>query len=255
MTTAPTAPGRPERPLPVPVAATRREEGRVLPQLLWRLAPGSRVCSTAVFGGGIGERRWVLNAQVPAGYRRTDPAAHLAQIAGAAGLRGPGAGLMTAADVSRATEAHDDGVHAVVTTGLGVRTWAASPAPGAPGAPPAGTVNIVVSLPAPLADAALVNAVATATEAKVQALLDAGLDCSGTPSDAVAVIVPALAPGRTAEPFAGPRSRWGAPLARAVHAAVLAGAAADRADGKSAPGRNVPPARAAQAHPGRPSER
>ena len=37
-----------------------------------------------------------------------------------------------------------------------------------------GTVNIFVSVPVPLTDAALVNAVITATEAKTQAVLDAG---------------------------------------------------------------------------------
>ncbi|WP_256967849.1 adenosylcobinamide amidohydrolase, partial [Streptomyces sp. CS057] len=95
---------------------------------------------------------------------------------------------------------------------------------GAPGSPfRPGTVNIVVTLPVALSDAALVNAVATATEAKVQALLDAGLDCSGTPTDAVCVAAPE--PGQDGgEPFAGPRSTWGARIARAVHTAVLAGA-------------------------------
>ncbi|MEU1127888.1 adenosylcobinamide amidohydrolase, partial [Streptomyces sp. NPDC005899] len=113
------------------------------------------------------------------------------------------------------------GVTATVTSGLGVRGWAAAPGGGTDGPSPPGTVNIVVTLPVALTDAALVNAVATATEAKVQALLDAGLDCSGTPTDAVCVAVPGPGPG---EPFAGPRSRWGSRLARAVHRAVLDGA-------------------------------
>ncbi|SCD27696.1 Adenosylcobinamide amidohydrolase [Streptomyces sp. DvalAA-19] len=78
-------------------------------------------------------------------------------------------------------------------------------------------------LPVALSDAALVNAVATATEAKVQALLDAGLDCSGTPTDAVCIAAPEPGPDG-GEPFAGPRSPWGARIARAVHTAVLAGA-------------------------------
>ncbi len=140
---------------------------------------------------------------------------------------------MTAAEVAAYTSAHDGGVTATVTTGLGVRGWAAAPETGrrsgeAPADVPAapfrpGTVNIVVAVPVPLSDAALVNAVATATEAKVQALLDAGLDCSGTPTDAVCVIAPE--PGTEGgEPFAGPRSTWGARIARAVHGAALAGA-------------------------------
>ncbi|MEW1688722.1 adenosylcobinamide amidohydrolase [Streptomyces sp. NPDC091265] len=194
-----------------------------LHHLVWRLGPGWRVCSSAVLGGGIGPRGWILNAQVPGGYPRTDPGRHLAEIAAAEHLTGPGAGLMTAADVTAYTVGTDQGVTATATCGLGVRGWAAAP-DGDTGTPPRpGTVNIVVTLPVPLGDAALVNAVATATEAKVQALLDAGLDCSGTPTDAVCVAAPDPAAG-PGEPFAGPRSRWGARLARAVHAAVLEGA-------------------------------
>ncbi|MFI6894741.1 adenosylcobinamide amidohydrolase [Streptomyces sp. NPDC050256] len=196
-----------------------------LHHLVWRLGPGWRVCSSAVLGGGMGPRDWILNAQVPGGYPRMDPDRHLAEIAAAERLTGPGAGLMTAADVTAYTVAADEGVTATATCGLGVRGWAAAPADGAEGPQRPGTVNIVVTLPAPLTDAALVNAVATATEAKVQALLDAGLDCSGTPTDSVCIAAPAPSPDTGAgEPFAGPRSRWGARLARAVHAAVLEGA-------------------------------
>ncbi|WUS95508.1 adenosylcobinamide amidohydrolase [Streptomyces sp. NBC_00708] len=203
----------------------RREDGADLHHLVWRLGPGWRVCSSAVLGGGIGPRDWILNAQVPGGYPRMDPDRHLAEIAAGARLTGPGAGLMTAADVTAYTTAADEGVHATATCGLGVRGWAAVPGEGTGGPPPPGTINIVVTFPVPLSDAALVNAVATATEAKVQALLDAGLDCSGTPTDAVCVAAPAPSPDTgEAEPFAGPRSRWGARLARAVHAAVLEGA-------------------------------
>ncbi|MEU9953554.1 adenosylcobinamide amidohydrolase [Streptomyces sp. NPDC047939] len=203
----------------------RREDGLELHHHVWRLGPGWRVCSSAVLGGGIGPRDWILNAQVPGGYPRMDPDRHLAEIAAAERLTGPGAGLMTAADVTAYTLAADEGVTATATCGLGVRGWAAAAAEGSGGPQPPGTVNIVVTLPAPLTDAALVNAVATATEAKVQALLDAGLDCSGTPTDSVCVAAPAPSPDSgVGEPFAGPRSRWGARLARAVHAAVLEGA-------------------------------
>ncbi|ROQ63498.1 adenosylcobinamide amidohydrolase [Streptomyces sp. 840.1] len=194
-----------------------------LHHLVWRLGPGWRVCSSAVLGGGIGPRGWILNAQVPGGYPRTDPDRHLAEIASAEHLTGPGAGLMTAADVTAYTVAVDGEVTATATCGLGVRGWAAAPAEDTGAPPRPGTVNIVVVLPVPLGDAALVNAVATATEAKVQALLDAGLDCSGTPTDSVCVASPEPA-GGPGEPFAGPRSRWGARLARAVHASVLEGA-------------------------------
>lgn len=199
---------------------TREESGGRWPMLLWTPGREMRMISSALLGGGTGERNWVLNAQVPPGYRRMDPGAHLTALARAAGARGPGVGLMTAADVRARRWAADGGVEALVTAGIGVRGWAAVPTPGEPGRQRAGTINIVVSVPVPLSDAALVNAVATATEAKVQALLDAGADASGTPTDAVCVAALRPVAGEPAEPFAGPRSVWGARVARAVHEAV-----------------------------------
>ena len=83
-----------------------------------------------------------------------------------------------------------------------------------------------MSVPVPLGDAAYVNAVITATEAKTQALLEAGIRATGTASDAVCVAAPAAG---EQEDFAGPRSVWGARIARAVHAAVQAGTARDAA--------------------------
>ncbi|WEV28998.1 adenosylcobinamide amidohydrolase [Streptomyces sp. 71268] len=217
----------PSRTAPEPLRVrrlVRDEDGEELASLLWRAGPGWRMISSSVLGGGIGERAWVLNAQVSHGYRRTDPERHLADLARAAGVHGPGVGLMTAADVRAYGRAHDGGVAAIATTGLGVRGWAASPDPGTPTPARPGTINIVVAVPAALTDAALVNAVATATEAKVQALIDAGYDCSGTPTDAVCVAARSPRPDTEPHAFAGPRSLWGARLARAVHHAVRAAA-------------------------------
>ncbi|MFD7958336.1 adenosylcobinamide amidohydrolase [Streptomyces ardesiacus] len=201
---------------------TRVEDGERLHALLWRAGPGWRMASSAVLGGGLAERAWVLNAQVAHGYRRTDPERHLDGLARAAGVRGPGVGLMTAADVSAHGRARDGGAEAVATAGISVRGWAAVPGEGATGTAPPGTINIVAALPVALSEAALVNAVMTATEAKVQALVEAGLDCSGTPTDAVCVAARTPGEGTGAHAFAGPRSEWGARLARAVHRAVRA---------------------------------
>ncbi|MGW6214697.1 adenosylcobinamide amidohydrolase [Streptomyces sp. NPDC055109] len=198
----------------------RVEDGELLHGLLWQPGNDWRMISSAVLGGGIGDRSWVFNAQVSHGYRRTDPDRHLAEMARAAGACGEGVALMTAADVRAYAYADDDGVEAIVTAGLGVRGWAASHATGSAGTPLPGTINIVAALPVALTDAALVNAVATATEAKVQALLNTGHDCSGTPTDAVCIAVQTPRPGDDAQAFAGPRSLWGARLARAVHHAV-----------------------------------
>ncbi|WP_030760050.1 adenosylcobinamide amidohydrolase [Streptomyces sp. NRRL F-2664] len=199
---------------------TRLEDGEQLHSLLWRAGDDWRMISSAVLGGGIGERRWVLNAQVSHGYRRTDPDRHLAELARDAGVDGPGVALMTAADVRAYGRADDGGVEAVATAGLGVRGWAACPAEQAAASVGPGTINIVVALPVAVTDAALVNAVVTATEAKVQALLDSGYDCSGTPTDAVCVAARIPRAGAEVHAFTGPRSLWGARVARAVHRAV-----------------------------------
>lgn len=220
----------------------RIEDGARLASVLWEFGPGWRMISSAILGGGIGPREWVLNAQVVGGYARMDPAEHLAELA----PPGPGVGMMTAASAERYVTARDGGVEVMATVGLRVPTWAAAPegaadpelAPErrdrAPAVSPRetpggdgsrfvpGTVNIVVAVPAALTDAALVNTVMTATEAKTQALIEAGFPCTGTASDAVCVAARTDGP---ADPFGGPRSTWGARLARAVHDAVRRGAA------------------------------
>jgi len=178
--------------------------------------------TSAPLGGGIGRRGWVVNAQVPSDYARTDIDSHLEAIASAAGCGGPGVGFLTAASVAEYTRAADGGVTAFATVGLQLPCWAAAPE-GSEQQHVVGTVNVVAFVPTRLADSALVNAVVTATEAKTQALLEHGVHGTGTASDAVCVLVPPEGP---AESFAGPRSPMGARLARAVHAAVGEGAAA-----------------------------
>ena len=212
----------------------RDEDGLRLPMALWHPGPGYRMISSGILGGGLGPREWVLNAQVAAGYTRTDPAAHLHELARALGLSGTGIGLLTAAQVTDVVQREDRGVHAAATVGLRLPTWAAAP-PGGPDRelvpidrdvrPRPGTINVIVVVPVPLADAAFVNAVVTATEAKAQAVLDAGFAGTGTASDAICIAAPAERGSAPAEEFTGPRSPWGASIARAVHAAVRAGAA------------------------------
>jgi len=168
--------------------------------------------------------------------RRRDPATHLTELAGLLRLTGPGAGMLTAAQVTDMVQRRDGDVDVTATTGLRVPTWAAAPAGAADPelrplndtAPAPGTINILVEVPVPLTDAALVNAVITATEAKTQAVLEAGFAGTGTASDAVCVACRDNSKKR-AEEFGGPRSEWGARIARAVYAAVLDGATAYKA--------------------------
>ncbi|MEV4755777.1 adenosylcobinamide amidohydrolase [Micromonospora sp. NPDC049559] len=202
----------------------RAEDGWEIPALVWRPEAPLRAVSSAPLGGGIGVRRWVVNATVPMSYHRDDPDAHLREIAARFGLRGPGVGLLTGVDVTEVVRREDEGVRVWATVGLGAPIQAAAPAApaAAPPAHPVGTVNIVAFVPARLSDAALVNAIATVTEAKAQALAALGLAATGTATDAVTVLCPPDGPPAA---YGGPRSRWGAPLARAGYAAVRDGGA------------------------------
>ena len=203
---------------------SRSEAGRQLSVLVWRFDRPLRVAASAPHGGGLATRRWIVNAQVPPSYARRDPDHHLRKLAVSLGLPGHGVGMLTAADVRSFVTTVDEGVEVVATVGLGEPEWAAAPR-AEPRVPVrlAGTINVVALLPTRLSDAALVNAIATATEAKAQALFEIGIAGTGTATDAVCIATPA--DGR-AETFGGPRSRWGSRLARAVRDAVRLGAPA-----------------------------
>jgi adenosylcobinamide amidohydrolase len=187
--------------------------------LVWRFPTPVRTIASAPHGGGIGIRRWVINAQVPPSYARRDPEHHLAKLGVSLGLAGRGVGMLTAADVRGYTTGMDGGVEVIATVGLGHPIRAAAPDDGRV-ADLVGTINVLVLVPERLSDPALVNAVGTATEAKAQAVRDLGLDATGTATDALCIACPDQG---SPSAFGGPRSTWGSRIARAVHAAVLAG--------------------------------
>lgn len=189
--------------------------------LAWRFDDTRAVISSASVGGGIGCAGWVVNIGVGSEYRRTDLATHAHEVQDTLGLTGEGSTLFTAADVSDVSTAIWEGVRVDATVGISKPTWAADVAGGfTPWKP--GTINIVAQLPVALDPGAAVGAVITVTEAKTQALVEAGVPGTGTASDAVVICWPGAASSPTGaeERFAGPRSEWGARLALAVHNAV-----------------------------------
>lgn len=187
-----------------------------------------RCLSSAVLGGGPGRVRTWLNLTVPSAYARTDPERHLLERS--AGLEPPVVGMMTAVDVAGHTSATAKSARAIATVGVTHGLAAGGRRPRS--VPRVGTINLLVLSAAPLTDAGLAGALATAVEAKAQALAEAAVPAlnalgfaTGTATDSLCVACP---PG-SREPFAGPATRAGADLARAVHAAVLEGALADAA--------------------------
>ena len=192
--------------------------------LVWRFSQPVLALSSAPVGGGAAALDWLVNIGVTDGYDRTDLDTHAAEVVDLLGLRGTGAALLTATAVGGVCSAEEEGVRVDATVGVTRPTWAADrdgthALRGPEGWRP-GTINIVVQLPVGLTPGAAVNAVVTATEAKTQALIEAGVPGTGTASDAVVVCWPPTLPS---EPFAGPRSTWGARVARSVHRAVADG--------------------------------
>jgi adenosylcobinamide amidohydrolase len=206
----------------VPQLVERTEDGRLLSALVWQVGDAARCVSTAAVGGGFAEPRWLVNAQVKHGYRRTDLGRHAEQMARVFALTGPGVVMFTAVDVRLRQTVTVDGVTVTATVGVSDPVWAADRAdePAAL-ATPAGTINVVVHLPAALAPGAMVNIVATVTEAKCQALADATVAGTGTPSDAVAVVC--SRDDTAPDVFGGPRSTLGRPTALAAYRAISAG--------------------------------
>ncbi len=202
--------------------------------LVWRWPRRVAALSSAPIGGGLRSTSWLINVGVPLSYGRTDLGQHCVEIARSTGLNGEGIALFTAADVTQRESASVGDVCVDATVGISKPTWAADSAGGWSHWEP-GTINLVVQVDRPLEPGAAVNAVATATEAKTQALFEAKVPGTGTASDAVVILWPADRAG-PAERFAGPRSPVGSEIAQAVHLAVQAGIARWLVNARQNPG-------------------
>ena len=186
-----------------------------------------RAVSSAIVGGGLVETRSIVNLHVPKGFRCEDGESRLEDFARRRAIVRPFVGLLTGAlteQAERTTERHDGlAACAIVTVGLSNRSAAGRSAM-AMWQP--STINTIVVVDADPEDAALVNLVITATEAKVLALAEAGVRSpdgglvTGTSTDAV--VVAATGRGLRCR-FGGPVSELGWVVARAVKSALDAG--------------------------------
>lgn len=149
-----------------------------------------KVLSSAVLGGGITETRYILNHHVDKGYRSDNPVQDLKGVSRETGIEEKVVGMMTAVDMENVVVKTFGEVTAVVTGGVtnalaaGEEVeWGTS-----------GTINIILLIDADLTDAAMVNSVIVATEAKTLALGDLDVKstvsearATGTTSDAIVV--------------------------------------------------------------------
>jgi adenosylcobinamide hydrolase len=188
-----------------------------------------RAVSSAVVGGGCADARSIVNLHVPRGFRCEDSERRLDELVTRRSLARPFVGLLTGALTEHAEQAVEARggltASAVVTVGLGNRS-AAGRSPAAAWRP--STINTIVLVDAEPEDAALVNLVITATEAKALALVEGGVRSldggfvTGTSTDAVVV----AASGRGVRcRFGGPVSELGWLVARAVKSAMDAAVA------------------------------
>ncbi|MCI0476721.1 MAG: adenosylcobinamide amidohydrolase, partial [Anaerolineales bacterium] len=131
------------------------------------------VLSSAVVGSELAQTRHIVNLHVARGYDNRAPRDDLDAFAHELGIAEPFVGLMTAAKTERAQVAVERDaattVIAIATVGVS-NPEAAGISEAAPTMP--GTINIVVVADVCLTQAARVNAIITATEAKTLALIE-----------------------------------------------------------------------------------
>ncbi|MEQ6887480.1 adenosylcobinamide amidohydrolase [Halomonas sp. CS7] len=196
----------------------------------FRHATPLRTLSSALIGEGFGRSRHFCNFHVDKGYAGHAPRADLLDWLARRGLDGEqSVAMMTAVSPAHlALEAVDAGersVLAAVTAGVGNAVDITAPALGDP-RPVVGTINILVFIDGHLDDGAMVNAVQSVTEAKMQALGGRGVrdPHTGTPATGTSTDCLAIAATQRGDstPYAGSGTRLGRAIGDAVYRAVLA---------------------------------
>jgi adenosylcobinamide hydrolase len=162
-----------------------------------------RAASTGI-NGGIRPVSTLFNHTVPAGWDRSEPGKELDFVAAGAGLAQDFFGLLTTVPVQQCCVLQYDFITVFITAGIRRE-------------PPesAGTINIIITSSTGMVEAALLETIMVATEAKAEALGALGLPLSGTPTDAVI----AACEGEVTQRYAGRLTETG----RRVRAAILHG--------------------------------
>jgi len=203
-----------------------------------------RALSSAVLGGGFTEVSFILNhwvqRETPANGNERGcevgprPDAYLQSRIRKLGIEGSGVGLMTAVNIPKNLVALHLGfrerwVEGFFTVGVRNAVRAGDPASYVEDGGqcrPAGTINMILIAHAALSDAAMVEALQVATEAKAAVLLESGIRSSvssraatGTGTDCTAIVSGEGAPLR----YAGTHTRMGELIGRVVSEGILQG--------------------------------
>jgi iron complex transport system ATP-binding protein len=186
------------------------------------------VLSSAVLGGELRKAKFIVNRTVDKDYNNDRPWEDLRGLTQKMGLGEEVLGMLTAVDVRHTVMSYGTrenlAVTSLCTTGVG-NACAAGEFPGFKEAAP-GTINTVVLIDGNLSEAAMVNAVITATEGKTRALyesgvrLPAGAAATGTCTDAV--VIACTGKGEVLH-YAGAATDLGFLIGRTVFKAVRQG--------------------------------
>jgi len=163
----------------------------------------------ALSSGVNGGRRAVnniLNIQVPHDFSHDAPKSYIEGVAASMVLEGDCLALLTAVEMKNVRILSDACVTVFVTAGL------TNPSS-------FGTINIIVISSEALSEGAIAGTLITATEAKTRALIDKGLQFTGTTSDAIIIAYEQTGEG---EPilYGGPATPFGSRVSKLVRAGV-----------------------------------
>lgn len=201
--------------------------------LLMELPEDATSLSSAVYGGGMGYLRYIVNQYVDKNYDCSDPVRDMEQKLGEWGYPlDKSAGLMTAVPLQHAAIGELDigsaGIVCCVTAGAGNAARAGVERPVLQVYRP-GTINILLGINGLLNHAAMVNTIITAVEAKAAALADLGITdaangliATGTTTDAIILAVSQNRSYHAEHVYAGTATDLGGAIGKLVHAALTA---------------------------------
>jgi adenosylcobinamide amidohydrolase len=208
----------------------------------------ARTLSWAVLNGGFCHADHVINHHVSGGDRLfcARPERWLQEASGRLGLHGTVVAMATAVRMDNVVQipllVGNAGVTCFATVGCGNALSVGDPASVTlkePAPSPLHTINMILAVQPGLTDEAMVEAIQIATEGRVRALYEAGIQSSlsslaatGTGTDCIAVV----SFGRQRERYCGKHTRLGELIGRAAYSAVKTALARESSKNGATPG-------------------
>lgn len=197
--------------------------------------------SSAVHPGGFSYSNRIINWKVPLAYQCDDPARDIVRQCGEWGWDSKDTiGLITSAKLTHAsiTELEGDRFKLLCCTTVGTRNAARAGLPRSTfSAYMPGTINTIIMIDGQMTEAAMVNAVITATEAKTAAMQQLGIverangeSATGTTTDAIVIGASQAASWNAVHAYAGAATTIGCAIGEAVYETVLEAARTQQDD-------------------------